>query len=125
MLHSTPRFGALLLSALALAGCSSQISSSQPTQLAGPQARAETRYRTPSSAGSCMNEIPARLPYPPSIIVRRGDTLCKLARRYETTVQAIVDANRLSSPDLTPGMRLDLPSNRWYATSPFGQLRRR
>ncbi|MBI2942140.1 MAG: LysM peptidoglycan-binding domain-containing protein, partial [Chloroflexi bacterium] len=43
-------------------------------------------------------------------IVGRGDTLDELARRYDTTVRAIVDANRIANPDrISEGQRLVIP----------------
>jgi murein DD-endopeptidase MepM/ murein hydrolase activator NlpD len=36
----------------------------------------------------------------PTYIVRSGDTLAAIAARYNTSVQAIVDANRLANPDM-------------------------
>ena len=83
-------------------------------------------YRSAGPAsGSCINEPVARRPFPAYVIVARGENLCRIAKRYETTVQAIVDVNRLSSPMLAVGSRLHLPSPEYYAHSPFGQLRRR
>jgi N-acetylmuramoyl-L-alanine amidase len=42
-------------------------------------------------------------------VVRRGDTLWHIARRYGTTVQALKDANRLATNRIYPGQRLRLP----------------
>lgn len=42
-------------------------------------------------------------------IVRRGDTLWQIARRYRTTVEAIKEYNRLSHNLIYPGQRLRLP----------------
>ena len=75
--------------------------------------------------GDCMTETTARRPFPSYITVRRGDNLCRIAKRYETTIQAIVDVNRLPSPILSIGSRLDLPSPAYYASSPYGPLMRR
>jgi len=38
--------------------------------------------------------------------VERGDTVFSLARRYDTTVQALLDLNGLSAPDIRIGQRL-------------------
>ncbi len=42
--------------------------------------------------------------------VRRGDTLSALARRYDTTVSALVQANKIANPDLIRvGQKLVIP----------------
>lgn len=44
-------------------------------------------------------------------LVRRGDTLSSIARRYGTSVQALQDLNRLASPRaLKAGQRIKIPS---------------
>ncbi len=43
--------------------------------------------------------------------VVRGDTIFSLARRYGTTVEAIVQANRLTGPDIYVGQILSIPSS--------------
>jgi len=45
-----------------------------------------------------------------SIFVSRGDTLYGLSRRHGTTVNALMNANNLSSSTLQPGQKLYLPS---------------
>lgn len=43
--------------------------------------------------------------------VARGDTLKKIAERYKTTIQAIVDANKITNPNLIlPGQILCIPA---------------
>jgi spore coat assembly protein SafA len=43
-------------------------------------------------------------------IVQRGDTLWKIAKRYNTTIDAIVRANNIKNPDLiVPGQKLIIP----------------
>lgn len=43
-------------------------------------------------------------------IVQRGDTLWKIAKRYDTTVDAIVQANSIQNPDsIMPGQKLVIP----------------
>ncbi len=50
--------------------------------------------------------------------VRRGETLSKIARKYRTSVQAIVDANRLGSRNrLVVGQRLMIPDAAGVASS--------
>lgn len=44
------------------------------------------------------------------IVVRQGDTLWDLARRHDTTVDALRQANALASDALRPGDVLDLPT---------------
>ncbi|MEL6614496.1 MAG: LysM peptidoglycan-binding domain-containing protein [Bacteroidota bacterium] len=39
-------------------------------------------------------------------VVRRGDTLYGIARRYETTLDALVELNRLRSTDIRIGQRI-------------------
>ena len=118
---------------LFLTACSSGYS--ERTYLAGPQvqqyAPAYQRNYAPTyeverpQRISCVHEPVARRPFPTYVVVGRGDNLCRIAKRYETTVQAIVDTNRLPSPILSVGTRLYLPSPQYYSRSPFGQLRRR
>ncbi|OCL25763.1 peptidoglycan-binding protein [Orenia metallireducens] len=51
-------------------------------------------------------ERPSKIIY----VVQAGDTLYKIARRYRTTVDAIVDANNLDNPDyLEVGQKLIIP----------------
>jgi hypothetical protein len=45
----------------------------------------------------------------PKQVVQRGDTLFRLARRYGTTVQAIMAANKLCSTVIVVGQRLLIP----------------
>jgi flagellum-specific peptidoglycan hydrolase FlgJ len=42
--------------------------------------------------------------------IQRGDTLYSIARRYGTTVEAIMRDNNLSSPDISPGQKLLIKS---------------
>jgi LysM repeat protein len=79
--------------------------------------------------GSSRDGAPASAPLPAgsaSYVVQAGDTLAQLARRYDTTVAAIVQANGLASPDLIwLGMRLVMPaagSN--VSPTPAGQATR-
>jgi murein DD-endopeptidase MepM/ murein hydrolase activator NlpD len=46
-----------------------------------------------------------------TITVRPGDTLWALAQRYDTRVEALMEANGLSRPDLRPGDSLVLPGS--------------
>lgn len=43
--------------------------------------------------------------------VKKGDTLYSLAKRYDTTVKSLCEANHLKSPrHIHPGMRLEIPA---------------
>ena len=43
-------------------------------------------------------------------VVQEGDTLGKIAQRFGTTVDALVEANNIEDPDLIfPGQRLRIP----------------
>lgn len=48
-----------------------------------------------------------------SVVVQPGDTLSRIARRHNTSVSALVQANRLAAPDLIyPGQQLAVPGAR-------------
>jgi LysM repeat protein len=44
-------------------------------------------------------------------VVRPGDTLFSIARRYGVTVQAIMVANGLTSNNIRPGTQLIIPAH--------------
>jgi murein DD-endopeptidase MepM/ murein hydrolase activator NlpD len=46
-----------------------------------------------------------------TVTVQPGDTLWALAKRYDTTVQEILETNGLTGQDLMPGAVLDLPGD--------------
>ena len=46
--------------------------------------------------------------------VKKGDSLYAIAKKYETTVQKIIDLNYLKSPNLSIGQQLRVPEN--YST---------
>ncbi|HON43594.1 MAG TPA: LysM peptidoglycan-binding domain-containing protein, partial [Bacillota bacterium] len=46
---------------------------------------------------------------PATLIVQPGDTLFLIARRYGTTVQALMSANNLTSTNIYVGQRLRIP----------------
>ncbi|MDN5331023.1 MAG: hypothetical protein PWP45_248 [Tepidanaerobacteraceae bacterium] len=49
-------------------------------------------------------------PYMTIYIVQKGDTLWKIAKRYNVTLEAIIKANNITNPDLIyPGQRLLIP----------------
>ncbi|KJS50884.1 MAG: hypothetical protein VR66_00325 [Peptococcaceae bacterium BRH_c23] len=54
--------------------------------------------------------IPTPTPEPEVYVVKTGDTIYKIAKRYGTTMQAIILANNLRNPDLIyPGQILFIP----------------
>jgi len=57
--------------------------------------------------------LPTATPTPPYVtyVVQTGDTLSSIASRYGVTVQAIMEANGLSSSILNIGMELTIPSS--------------
>jgi LysM repeat protein len=140
---SRPIFKAILLfMAVGLVnGCSSNFDEGARTRLTSPSddryvstprsypepRRQITRYDQPVQANpsNCLSEPVARYPFPAYVTVARGENLCRIAKRYETTVQAIVDINRLPSPIIAVGTRLRLPNPQYYSQNPFGELRRR
>ncbi len=50
-------------------------------------------------------------PEPSTYVVRRGDTLWRIARQHDTTPTALRRANHLSSSRIRPGQRLSIPAN--------------
>jgi LysM repeat protein len=67
--------------------------------------RAPTKPPLPTATRVCRVPAGWRV-----YVIRRGDTLSGLARFYRTTVQAIVDANCLSSYNIRAGDSLYLPA---------------
>ena len=66
-------------------------------------------------AGQVVN-LPIRIPEPPEdtmrYIVRRGDTLFNIARRFSTDVDTLVRLNNIADPDVIfPGRILVVPNN--------------
>lgn len=117
--------GALLLVlalALGLGGCERAKPAPTPTEQVGPQAATETPAATPGASpeitvtppappGETPTPPPAQAtatPVPPApvpsggveYVVRWGDTVHIIARRYGVSVQDIVAANNLANPDL-------------------------
>ncbi|MBI5653186.1 MAG: LysM peptidoglycan-binding domain-containing protein [Chloroflexi bacterium] len=73
-----------------------------------PQLPTATLTPTPTATRTATNTftpVPARTIY----IVRPGDTLFSIARRYNTTVEAITAANRLPSQTIYVGQQLIIP----------------
>ena len=69
--------------------------------------RAGQRLKVPGGRGAVAHSSGER---PAVHVVRRGDTLSSLARRYGVTVQALMDANDMSSSKLRAGQKLKIPA---------------
>ena len=69
--------------------------------------------RTLNILGDCAEVIPINPETRPSMmfyIVQPGDTLWKIARRYQTTVTQLAQFNQISNPDrIEPGQKLLIP----------------
>lgn len=58
----------------------------------------------------CPTPAPLPSPCPHSYVVKKGDSVYKIAQRFGTTMQAIILANNLTNPDLIyPGQVLLIP----------------
>ncbi|MGE5602563.1 MAG: LysM peptidoglycan-binding domain-containing protein [Nitrososphaerales archaeon] len=67
----------------------------------------------PPAAASGLNELGAAQDHASTIIytVRRGDTLASIARRFNTTISALMQLNRIRNPNLIyVGQRLLVPA---------------
>lgn len=74
--------------------------------------RTGQRLIIPGAYPACAPPPPA--PGPTVYIVRRGDTLYSIARRYHTTVTAIAWANGIANPHrIWVGQRLVIPTSYW------------
>ncbi|MDH4207424.1 MAG: endo-1,3-alpha-glucanase family glycosylhydrolase, partial [Anaerolineae bacterium] len=78
------------------------------TPTATPSGPSPTPSRTPTYTPISYTPTPAFLIY----TVRQGDTLSEIARRYNTTVSAIMDLNSLRSDMLSIGQELLIPGQR-------------
>jgi len=117
------RIMALMLLAAQLYGCARsgppapvEIHGSQPVQRAKPIQRAQ-RVQVPprhEPAGAAVDS-PTRETQPGIAVVQAGDTLYGIARRHNTPVRAVIDANHLEPPYIVqPGQRLVLPRVRLH-----------
>lgn len=60
--------------------------------------------------GERIDRSPASVSTPGSITVRRGDSLYRIAKRYQVRLRGIIDANNLKPPyTIFPGQKLKLP----------------
>ena len=107
-----------------------QIAASSTATPSSETEAARTPFSTPISRASATNPAtsptatltympisytptPAHLVY----VVEAGDTLSGIARRFNTTVNAIMELNSLSSELLSIGQELFIPGRRQAATS--------
>ena len=68
---------------------------------------------TAATAVSSPSPSPSPAPREEVYTVEAGDTLSEIARRFDTTVEALVEANDLDDPDvLDIGDELTLPRDR-------------
>lgn len=79
-----------------------------PTRTATPSGPTATPTATPTYTPISYIPTPAFLVY----TVQRGDTLSDIARRYNTTVSAIMELNSLRSDMLSVGQELAIPGQR-------------
>ena len=78
----------------------------------GRQAPAPVVYKTP---GTGRVAPPAAAVAPVRLIVKRGDTVYAISRRYRVSVRGVIDANRLRPPyKLLVGQVLVLPRERLH-----------
>lgn len=66
-----------------------------------------TQYVRHLTAGTAVARASS---HGPTYRVRSGDTLWDISRRYDTTVDELMDANHLNDADIRPGQTLVLPS---------------
>lgn len=79
----------------------------------GPPAPVEVRGQQRYDRGSAVTR--ATETTPGVVVIQAGDTLYSIARRHNTPMRAIIDANRLDPPYvLQPGQRLTLPRVRTH-----------
>lgn len=90
------RFGLVAALTLILAACGQQRYGQAPVINGG--------------AGERVGRAPAAVATPATVIVRRGDSLYRIARRYKVRLRGIIDANNLRPPyTIFPGQKLKMP----------------
>ncbi len=94
--------------ALATAGCGGGEENSQE-----PSAAPSPALSAPASAPSEAPASEEQAGAPERYVVESGDTLTDIARRFDTTVEALVDANDIADPDVIDiGQELVIPGSR-------------
>lgn len=85
----------------------------QPIRVDDPEPVINERYARPVSRPQTSSRLPPRTvrdtTAASSIIVASGDTLFNLARRNNTSVAALMQANGLASPEIKLGQTLLMP----------------
>ncbi|HUN05405.1 MAG TPA: LysM peptidoglycan-binding domain-containing protein [Aggregatilineales bacterium] len=96
----------------------------QTLRIPGQVAPTATATRTSAPPTATPNATATPVPPPTtSYTVQRGDTLLKIASRFETTVNALLRLNRISNPNLIfVGQQLQIPASTGIpaATLPAG-----
>lgn len=99
---------AVALSVLALAGCSN---GEDPEAAPTEAAPTETVTAVPTPGAEATATAAPTDPPDETYTVRSGDTLSEIARRFDSTVDAIVEANDLDDPDVIEvGQELVVPA---------------
>ncbi len=111
-----------VLTSLSLTACTSTPPTSVPTNpapspapsppgaLLQPAVSSASPLASPQPLVSPAAPSPSPATQPESYIVREGDTLSGIAERFGTTVEALLQANRLTDPNqIESGRRLIIP----------------
>jgi membrane-bound lytic murein transglycosylase D len=97
---------ALLVPRQAAPSSGVQFVSYQPQATDTPKREAS---RPAASARSAVRDYPRREPVARTHTIQRGDTLYSLARRYNTSVDALRKLNNLKNSSLSAGQRIRVP----------------
>lgn len=85
-------------------------SSASPSPSTGTKPKPEVIQPVPSSPAGTTQAEPAKAAYYANYTVKKGDTLWSIAKRYNTTWQAIRDVNQIKNPDrIYIGQQLKIP----------------
>lgn len=80
----------------------------EPSASTAPQEQASAAPQAPSTETTDDDAAAGPRVY----VVESGDTLSEIARRFDTTVEAIVRANDISDPDVIDvGQELEIPGS--------------
>jgi len=75
-----------------------------------PGAWNETKKEAPKKAPAKETKPPAKKEEYTTYMVKKGDSLWKIAQKYKTTVDELVKLNKIKNPDLIyPGQKLKVP----------------